>query len=352
MTASYSWVQWNRHKLVYDAVLAAGVVGFVGAFVGVSMAVHRPPAEVGAEVLVMRALAVLALVMLHVILCIGPLARLSDVFAPLLYNRRHLGVTFFVVAFLHAFIAIGFYGGFGVRDPVSAVVAGYGTFGSVSAFPFEFLGLLALLIFFAMAATSHDFWLKNLGPRAWKTLHMLVYVAYGLVIGHVALGALQSERHPLLAIGLVAGVVLVSSLHIWSALVQAKRDGAAERAADGEGWLDAGAVGSIEDGAAVVVRRGGGESIAVFRDGDAYTALSNVCAHQGGPLGEGRIVGGCVTCPWHGYQYRPEDGQSPPPYTERVPTYDVRIRAGRVEVRAEAHAPGTRTTPARSAEGA
>ena len=27
-----------------------------------------------------------------------------------------------------------------------------------------------------------------------------------------------------------------------------------------------------------------------------------------GPLGEGKIVDGCITCPWHGFQYRPQDG--------------------------------------------
>ena len=43
-------------------------------------------------------------------------------------------------------------------------------------------------------------------------------------------------------------------------------------------------------------------------------ALSNVCRHQGGPLGEGRILAGCLTCPWHGYQYHVEDGCSPPPF--------------------------------------
>ena len=42
-----------------------------------------------------------------------------------------------------------------------------------------------------MAATSHDFWLLMLTPRSWKALHMAVYVAYALVVMHVALGYLQ-----------------------------------------------------------------------------------------------------------------------------------------------------------------
>ncbi|MEO0630492.1 MAG: hypothetical protein AAFY46_07155, partial [Planctomycetota bacterium] len=49
------------------------------------------------------------------------------------------------------------------------------------------------------------------------------------------------------------------------------------------------------------------------------------------------------TCPWHGYQYRTGDGCSPPPYTERLATYDVRIRAGRVEVKTTANDLGAQT---------
>jgi nitrite reductase/ring-hydroxylating ferredoxin subunit len=75
-----------------------------------------------------------------------------------------------------------------------------------------------------------------------------------------------------------------------------------------------------------------GERIAVFRDGARVFGLSNRCRHQGGPLGEGRIVDGCVTCPWHGFQYRPEDGVAPSPFTERVQTYRTRMIDGMVFV--------------------
>jgi hypothetical protein len=52
-------------------------------------------------------------------------------------------------------------------------------------------------------------------------------------------------------------------------------------------------------------------------------------------LGEGKIIDGCVTCPWHGWQYRPEDGCSPPPFTEVVPTYRVRLVDGTVYLHPE-----------------
>ena len=112
------------------------------------------------------------------------------------------------------------------------------------------------------------------------------------------------------------------------------------------GWVDAGEVATIPAQRARVLTIAG-ERVAVFRYHGMVAALSNVCQHQNGPLGEGRVIDGCVTCPWHGYQYRPEDGCSPPPFTEKVATYAVRIVDGRVEVEARARPAGTRLEPAR-----
>jgi nitrite reductase/ring-hydroxylating ferredoxin subunit len=92
-----------------------------------------------------------------------------------------------------------------------------------------------------------------------------------------------------------------------------------------------------------------GERIAVFRHKGRLSAISNACAHQNGPLGEGRIIGGCVTCPWHGFQYRVEDGRSPAPFTEMVPTYRIRLRDGMVEADPRANPPGTRVEPLEAA---
>jgi nitrite reductase/ring-hydroxylating ferredoxin subunit len=72
-----------------------------------------------------------------------------------------------------------------------------------------------------------------------------------------------------------------------------------------------------------------GERVAVFRYQGMISAVSNVCRHQNGPLGEGKIIDGCITCPWHGYQYRPDTGSSPPPYTDTIPTFRVRVNTRR-----------------------
>jgi nitrite reductase/ring-hydroxylating ferredoxin subunit len=87
--------------------------------------------------------------------------------------------------------------------------------------------------------------------------------------------------------------------------------------------------------------RVGKRRIALYRRQGRVFALSNVCRHQGGPIGEGRIVDGCITCPWHGWQYRPEDGASPPPFNEKIPTFPVAVRDGQVYVNPEPLPQGT-----------
>lgn len=339
MSVAYRAVQWNGHKKVYDLCAAGAVVAFLAAFVLVGLITHPPPNEVAVPILVMRALGVGSVVMLHVILAIGPLHRLDARFAPLLYNRRHLAVMFFLVALLHSFIAVGFYGGFGVENPLIALLGGYGS-QTLTGLPFEVFGFGALAVFFLLAATSHDFWTRNLSPKWWKALHGLVYAAYALVVAHVAFGAVQSEKSFVFPALLGVGVMALTVLHVVAGL---RENGRAPARTVEDGWVDAGDVSKIPDGRARVIGLPGGERVALFRDGDSVRALSNVCPHQGGPLGEGAIVDGCVTCPWHGYQFRLEDGTSPPPYDEKIPTYEVRLDAGTVYVRAEANEPGTRT---------
>jgi nitrite reductase/ring-hydroxylating ferredoxin subunit/DMSO/TMAO reductase YedYZ heme-binding membrane subunit len=331
MSVSYTSVGWNRAKKLYDATIAAALVVYLGLFVGIGFAAH-PDATV--ETLLIRALATAAFLMLHVILSIGPLCRLNPGYLPLLYNRRHLGVTMFLVAMAHAAFAIVQFHALGNVNPfVSLLTKGTG---------FQTFGLAALVVFFFMAATSHDFWLANLGPRVWKTLHMGVYAAYALIVIHVALGALHSEAHPVLAILTGAGMVWLVSLHVAAAMRERAGDRDAARQLDG--WIDVGPAAAIPDNGARIVCAG--ERIAVFRYDGKISAVSNVCRHQNGPLGEGRVIDGCITCPWHGYQYLPGNGRSPAPFTEKVATFDVRVVGGRVFVHPEPHEPGTPVEPA------
>lgn len=344
MSVQYRIVQWTTSKRWYDAAIAAGVLLYVITFVLVGKVALRGRSAISDEILVMRAFGTCAIVMLHVVLCVGPLSRLDRRFLVLLYNRRHLGVAVFLVGLVHGLLAFGFYHGFGTIAPPVSLLASNVEYRSLSAFPFEVLGLVALLILFVMAATSHDFWLRNLSPRVWKGMHMLVYAAYGLLVLHVALGAMQSERSAVYPVLLLVGVATVTALHVIAGRREVRRDGVAVRTKQ---WIDAGNVRAIPEGRGRTVCTSEGERIAVFRYDGKVSAMSNACAHQGGPLGEGKIIDGCVTCPWHGYQYRPRDGCAPPPFTERLSTYPVKVERGRVLISTEALPPGTAVEPAR-----
>jgi nitrite reductase/ring-hydroxylating ferredoxin subunit/DMSO/TMAO reductase YedYZ heme-binding membrane subunit len=335
MSLSYQAVGWNRTKKIYDAVLAAGLVVYLGIFAGVGSVVH-PNAT--AETLLIRGLGTAALLLLHIILCIGPLCRLDRRFLPLLYNRRHLGVTMFVLALAHGAFSTFQFHALGNVNPLVSIFVSNTRYTSLPDFPFQALGFFALLILFLMAATSHDFWLHNLTAPVWKRLHMLVYVAYGLLIAHVTLGALQSETSPLLAGLLAIGLTLVTALHLAAASVERKKD------APNSGYVPACTIESISENRACVVSCGG-ERVAIFKYDGKISAISNVCQHQNGPLGEGKIIDGCVTCPWHGYQYLPDTGASPPPFTEKVATYRTRIDGNQVFVDPKPLPPGTRVAP-------
>jgi nitrite reductase/ring-hydroxylating ferredoxin subunit/multimeric flavodoxin WrbA len=71
-------------------------------------------------------------------------------------------------------------------------------------------------------------------------------------------------------------------------------------------------------------------------DGE-FTAISGACNHVGGPLGEGRLDGDYVVCPWHNWKYHRRTGEGEPGFEEeRVPRYDVKVEDGRVWVNLQA----------------
>ncbi len=76
----------------------------------------------------------------------------------------------------------------------------------------------------------------------------------------------------------------------------------------------------------------GGAVVALFRVGEAVLACSGTCPHRGGPLGEGELEGGVVTCPWHGFQFEVTTGESADGRPFRVRTYPTRIVDGMIEV--------------------
>lgn len=341
MSESYVAVIWNRQKKIYDAVLLSGVIMYLTLFIGLGSIMH-PTATI--ETLLIRGFGTAALILLHIVLMIGSLCRLSPKFLPLLYNRRHLGVTTFFLGLAHGGLATFQFHALGELNPFVSILVSNTRFTSLPDFPFQILGLAALIILFFMAATSHDFWLNNLTAPVWKTLHTLVYVAYFLLVGHVVLGVLQAETNPLLAVSLGFGLVVVTSLHLAAAFKESRKD--SEKKAEKDGFIEVCKVKEIPEKHACIATVSG-ERVAVFKYDGKISAVSNVCQHQNGPLGEGEIIDGCITCPWHGFQYLPETGASPPPFTEKVPTFDVKIADGKVFVNKKPNKAGTRVEPAK-----
>jgi len=348
VSAGFRAIQWNAHKRFYDALVLVGILIYLAGFSLLAPRLLPSDHPVTPEIVRTRALGSCGLLMLTLILAIGPLARLDRRFLPLLYNRRHFGVLTCLIGLAHAWSAIDWYHGQGRLPPLVSLLVGNANYNSFLGFPFELLGVAALVILIVMAVTSHDFWLTFLTPPVWKAIHMAVYAAFGLLVLHVALGVMQAERSPIVPILLGGAVLLLGLLHSQAARRERAVDDKAA-AADTTGWLLVGTIEdlrmSLPDGQARIVVPQRGERIAVFRNGQTLSAITNVCAHQNGPLGEGRIIDGCVTCPWHGFQFRPEDGCAPAPFTDKIATYRLKCEAGSVLVDPRPLPPGTRVEP-------
>ncbi len=98
-------------------------------------------------------------------------------------------------------------------------------------------------------------------------------------------------------------------------------------------WTDVLAEADLAEGTPVRVTSGDAPVLLV-RDGGLIRAIGAVCSHLGGPLDEGEIADGCVTCPWHGSVFRLEDGSVVhSPATAPQPTFETRVANGRVEIR-------------------
>lgn len=74
------------------------------------------------------------------------------------------------------------------------------------------------------------------------------------------------------------------------------------------------------------------ESIAVFCVDGEYKAISNVCPHQGGPIGKGKVEDGCVYCPWHGWKFDLETGKHAQG-VKNAAAYDIVVEDDTVYVR-------------------
>ena len=76
-----------------------------------------------------------------------------------------------------------------------------------------------------------------------------------------------------------------------------------------------------------------GRHVALFRLGDEFFALDNMCLHRGGPICEGPIENDVVTCPWHGWSYEIRTGTMVQDRRVGVSKHDVRIDGDEISIR-------------------
>lgn len=68
-------------------------------------------------------------------------------------------------------------------------------------------------------------------------------------------------------------------------------------------------VSDIPEGSGISVMTSDDREVALFKiDGKIY-AIDNECPHAGGPLSEGFVRDGVVTCPWHNWEFKLKTGK-------------------------------------------
>jgi nitrite reductase/ring-hydroxylating ferredoxin subunit/uncharacterized membrane protein len=190
------------------------------------------------------------------------------------------------------------------------------------------IGILAMLG--AAVSGSADYSDTDDEPRMIATVHatlmvlsLLVYlVSFGLRFSNptgdrIAPFALSLIGYLLLTAGAFAGGELVYTLgnmvnrHAWRFFGTPK-------------WtkLD---VTEIPEGV-ITAAKAGAQQLVVVRQGETVYAMHAQCAHAGGPLAEGKLVDGCIECPWHQSCFDIETGRRKRgPTTFDQPRYDVRV---------------------------
>ncbi|HEX3150506.1 MAG TPA: Rieske 2Fe-2S domain-containing protein [Gemmataceae bacterium] len=102
-------------------------------------------------------------------------------------------------------------------------------------------------------------------------------------------------------------------------------------------------VGDIAEGEAVTVV-GPSKAISVFRDGDGYFAIDDMCPHMGASLAGGFVEDGIVTCPWHYWRFRLADGAWADNPRIKIGCYPVQVVADEIRVELPEAIEGSKAT--------
>jgi nitrite reductase/ring-hydroxylating ferredoxin subunit/uncharacterized membrane protein len=188
------------------------------------------------------------------------------------------------------------------------------------------VGILATVA--AAVAGYADYADTDGGARDRATLHstlmLVALVAYLLSL----VTRIDAPAIPPLAFALsIAGyLVMLAGAYVGGDVVYALGNMVSRHAwrPAGSKWAAIKVDGELADGAPTKATMGS-QSLLLVKDGTTVHALHDTCAHAGGPLHEGRLVDGCIECPWHQSRYRLSDGRHVQgPTTFDQPLYEVR----------------------------
>ncbi|MDQ4133732.1 MAG: Rieske (2Fe-2S) protein [Actinomycetota bacterium] len=195
------------------------------------------------------------------------------------------------------------------------------------------LGVLAALP--TAAAGLADWADSSSVDRRVGLVHALINVKATALYSLSYLARRRGRRSAGVALGLLGAAAATVSGHLGGHLSyrrgvnvnrNAWHDGPSE-------WEPAGVDPGLAEGEPVLGQAGDAE-VLIVRQGPRICALGDVCSHAGGPLHEGKVGGGRVTCPWHGSTFELTDGAVVTgPATAPQPAYDVRVEGGTVSVR-------------------
>lgn len=199
-------------------------------------------------------------------------------------------------------------------------------------------GILAMLG--AAVSGSADYTDTDDEARISATVHATLMIG-ALLIYLVSLGlrlgaAGDADRTLPIALSMVAYVILALAAWVGGEIVYFMGNMVnrhAWRFGSKSSWLKL-EVGELPDGQPVAARAGS-QSLVAVRQGERVFALHAQCAHAGGPLVSGRVVDGCIECPWHASRFELATGRRKQgPSTFDQPSYEVRTAAdGGYEVR-------------------
>jgi nitrite reductase/ring-hydroxylating ferredoxin subunit/uncharacterized membrane protein len=194
--------------------------------------------------------------------------------------------------------------GVGILAMLAAAVAGLVDYSDTDDEPRMVATVHATLMVLALVVYALSLWLRWSSPSADRLVPIVLsLVGYGIVLAGAFVGG-----------ELVYALGNMVNRHAWRFFGQPK-------------WtrLD---VTEIPEGVPTAAKAGA-QTLVVVREGTSVYALHSQCAHAGGPLAEGKIVDGCVECPWHYSRYRLADGKrTQGPTTFDQPRYDVRAAEG------------------------